>query len=189
MLRRPRFPGALPAILTLTASIFGLGLMGLSGDARAADAPKLLGKFDDWEAYTFGSGDSLICFVLSEPKTMLPAGATRGDAYFMITHRPAQKIRNEVSLRAGYAYSATSKPFATIGSAKFQMFSGVNEGGEQKSWAWLDNVSQETAMVKALRGGSNMVVKGTSERGTLTTDTYSLKGSSAAINKIDEACK
>jgi len=186
-----RFPGSLPvmAFLALAASLAPFALPGLSGEASAADAPKLLGKFDDWEAYTFGSGANQICFTLSEPKTMLPAGATRGDVYFMITHRPAQKIKNEISMRAGYAYSTTSKPFATIGSDKYQMFTGVSEGGEQRNWAWLDNVSQEAQMVKSLRAGSNMVIKGTSERGTLTTDTYSLKGSSAAINKIDETCK
>jgi len=191
MQRRARFLGSLPvmAFLALAASLAPFALPGLSGAASAADAPKLLGKFDDWEAYTFGSGTNQICFVLSEPKTMLPAGASRGDVYFMITHRPAQKIKNEVSMRAGYSYSATSKPFATIGSDKYQMFSGVNEGGEQKNWAWLDNVSQEAQMVKSLRAGSSMVIKGTSERGTLTTDTYSLKGSTAAINKIDETCK
>jgi hypothetical protein len=34
-----------------------------------------------------------------------------------------------------------------------------------------------------------MEIKGTSERDTLTTDTYSLKGSSAALKKIDDACR
>ncbi len=33
-----------------------------------------------------------------------------------------------------------------------------------------------------------MVVKGTSSRGTLTTDTYSLTGFSAALQSIDKAC-
>ena len=34
-----------------------------------------------------------------------------------------------------------------------------------------------------------MQVEGTSWRGTVTTDTYSLTGIAAAIDKIDEACK
>ena len=34
-----------------------------------------------------------------------------------------------------------------------------------------------------------MEIKGTSSRDTLTTDTYSLKGSAAALKKIDETCK
>jgi hypothetical protein len=39
-----------------------------------------------------------------------------------------------------------------------------------------------------MRAGSTMVVKGTSARGTRTTDTYSLKGVSAALDAIDKAC-
>jgi hypothetical protein len=34
-----------------------------------------------------------------------------------------------------------------------------------------------------------MVIKGTSSRGTLTTDTYSLAGFTAAYNAIEQACK
>jgi hypothetical protein len=33
-----------------------------------------------------------------------------------------------------------------------------------------------------------MIVKGTSSRGTLTTDTYSLSGFTAAFNAISKAC-
>jgi hypothetical protein len=157
--------------------------------ANAADAPKLLGKYDDWAAYTYGSGKDRICYVLSEPKSSLPKGAARGDVYFMVTHRPARKIRNEISMRIGYPFSATSKPFAKIDSKTFQMFSGVAEGGEHQNWAWLDNAKDEDKMVQALRAGSSMVIKGTSSRNTLTTDTYSLKGSSNALTKIDQTCR
>jgi hypothetical protein len=34
-----------------------------------------------------------------------------------------------------------------------------------------------------------MTVKGFSKRGTLTTDTYSLKGVSPALDKVAEGCK
>jgi hypothetical protein len=172
------------------APLMVLSLIALTvGAAQAADAPKLLGKYDDWAAYTYGSGKDRICYVLSEPKKQEPKGATRGDVYFMVTHRPGRNIRNEISMRVGYPFAATSKPFAKIGNETFQMFSGVAEGGEHQNWAWLDNAKDEGKMVKALRAGSSMVIKGTSSRKTLTTDTYSLKGSSSALNKIDETCK
>jgi hypothetical protein len=34
-----------------------------------------------------------------------------------------------------------------------------------------------------------MTVRGTSQRGTNTVDTYSLSGATAAVNAIDAACK
>ncbi len=166
------------------------GALGLAvSPANAADAPKLLGKYDDWAAYTYGSGKDRICYVLSEPKSQLPRGATRGDVYFMVTHRPGRNIRDEVSMRIGYPFADTSKPFAMINKDRYQMFSGASEGGEHRFWAWLDNAKDEGRMVKALRAGSSMIIKGTSSRKTLTTDTYSLKGSSAALSKIDSVCR
>ncbi len=186
MLRRTRFLAAPLAVMALAVT----GFIALpAAPASAADAPKLLGKFDDWAAYSFGTGTDRICYVLAEPKTQEPKGATRGDVYFMVTHRPGRNIRNEISMRAGYPFSATSKPFATIGKERYQMFTGVSEGGEHQYWAWLDNTKDEGKMVKDIRAGSSMVIKGTSSRKTLTTDTYSLKGSGAALSKIDSACK
>ncbi|MDO8290896.1 MAG: hypothetical protein Q7T44_16910 [Parvibaculum sp.] len=183
MLTRTRFFAALMALTGLAFTTL------TSGVAEAADAPKLLGKYDDWAAYTYGTGKDRICYVLSEPKKQEPKAAARGDVYFMVTHRPGRNIRNEISMRIGYPFAATSKPFAMIGKDRFQMFSGVVEGGEHQNWAWLDNTKDEAKMVKALRAGSSMVIKGTSARKTLTTDTYSLKGSGSALNKIDGACK
>lgn len=184
MLKRTRL------FATVSAGIVSFGIAALmASPVGAADAPKLLGKYDDWAAYTYGAGAERICYVLSEPKTQAPKGAKRGDVYFMVTHRPGRSIRNEISMRAGYVFAATSKPFATVGKAKFQMFTGVSEGGEHQYWAWLDNTKDEDKMVKAIRSGSNMVIKGSSAKKIVTTDTYSLKGSGTALNRIDAACK
>ncbi|MCR9243196.1 MAG: hypothetical protein NXH87_17585 [Rhodobiaceae bacterium] len=169
-------------LTTMTAVWFGIS-------AAAAEEPKLLGKYSDWAAYSYGSGSSRICYVMSEPKEMQPRGANRGDVFLMITHRPGQNVTNEVSMRAGYPFSDRSRPFAQIGSDKFQMFSGVSEGGENRYWAWLKDTSDEDRMATAMRRGSSMTVKGTSQRGTLTTDRYSLSGITAALNKIDDTCR
>ena len=40
-----------------------------------------------------------------------------------------------------------------------------------------------------MRNASEMTVKGISKRGTLTSDTYSLKGLSSALDKVAEGCK
>ena len=44
------------------------------------------------------------------------------------------------------------------------------------------------ALVDALKAGSQLTVRGTSQRGTDTTDTYSLSGVTAAMAEIDKAC-
>lgn len=40
-----------------------------------------------------------------------------------------------------------------------------------------------------MKAGRTMIVRGTSTRGTATTDTYSLTGFTAGMKAIDEACK
>ena len=39
-----------------------------------------------------------------------------------------------------------------------------------------------------MKAGKQLIVRGTSSRGTATTDTYSLAGFSAALAAIDKAC-
>ena len=44
-------------------------------------------------------------------------------------------------------------------------------------------------LLAAMKRGNTMIVTGTSSRGTLTTDRYSLSGITAAIEAIGKACK
>jgi hypothetical protein len=55
--------------------------------------------------------------------------------------------------------------------------------------AWSKDKEHDKEIVGALKKGSEMSLKGQSWRGTSTTDHYSLEGVSAAVDKIDEACK
>ena len=54
--------------------------------------------------------------------------------------------------------------------------------------AWLASMDDESGFVASLKKGTKLVVKGTSGRGTQTTDTYSLAGVTAAMDAIDKAC-
>ena len=54
--------------------------------------------------------------------------------------------------------------------------------------AWLASTGDESGFVAALKAGTQLVVRGTSQRGTNTTDTYSLRGVTAAMTEIDKAC-
>ena len=64
----------------------------------------------------------------------------------------------------------------------------IHANTNAKQWAWVDNEAGQGALVNAMKRGNELVFKGTSERGTLTTDSYSLKGVTAAMRAIDKAC-
>jgi invasion protein IalB len=59
----------------------------------------------------------------------------------------------------------------------------------QDDGAWVQNAAEEPQMVAAMRKGSELVVQSMSSHGTKTTDTYSLKGISDALDKVSAECK
>ena len=59
----------------------------------------------------------------------------------------------------------------------------------QNDGAWVKNAAEEAQMVDAMRKGADLVIKSESSRGTKTTDTYSLKGISDALDKVAAECK
>jgi invasion protein IalB len=59
----------------------------------------------------------------------------------------------------------------------------------QKDGAWIKNMAEEARMLDAMRKGSDLTVKGTSARGTNSTDQFSLKGLPQALERADQACK
>lgn len=155
--------------------------------ADAADA-RPIGTFNDWSAYVEGNGKTKLCYIVGEPRNKLPRAARRGDVYITVSHRPGAGVRNEVSVRIGYPFSAESNPFARVGSDTFNFFTGVRASTNAKEWAWLENEARQGTLVSAMKRGNELIFKGTSERGTLTTDSYSLRGATAAMKAIDKAC-
>ncbi len=165
-----------------------LGLVPLGFIAAPASANEPQASFKDWRLFVDGSGAAKNCYIVGEPKRMAPANAKRGDTYLVVAHRPGQGIRNEVSLRIGYPFSATSNPFAEVGADKFDFFTGVQAQNGAEEWAWMVDLKAQPQLVTAMKRGNELVFKGTSARGTLTTDSYSLSGVTAAMKALDEAC-
>jgi len=146
--------------------------------------PTLLGQFGDWGAYTAAPGGRKVCFALAKPKTSKtePAGRNRDQSYMFVSSRPADKVKNEVSVVIGYPFKTSSDATAEIGSARFAMYT-------QNDGAWIKNIAEEARMVDAMRKGADVVVKGTSGRGTQSTDQYALKGLAQALDRIDQECR
>lgn len=153
--------------------------------APAASAPTLLGSFKSWTAYTTGTGDAKVCYALSQPKSSDPKSVKRDPMFFLISDWPSRKVKAETEVVAGYQYKDGSNVDTQVGSDKFAFFT-QNDGTD--GTAWVKDLAQEPNLVDAMRRGSQMIVTGISARGTLTKDTYSLSGISAALNKIHSTC-
>ena len=143
---------------------------------------KELAKFNDWSAFAEGEGKNLACMAVSKPKKAEGNYSRRGDVFAIVTHLPGQNKWNEFSIVAGYNFQPNSNPDVTIGDMKFQLFTSGSR-------AWSFSPSEDEKIVKFLKNSMKMKVVGTSSRGTITSDTYSLVGFSKAYQKINEACK
>ena len=157
-------------------------IMALTPVAQAQQATEL-GTFNAWTAWQATDASGLICYISAAPQASEPAGANRDPIHFMIIHRKGMGTKNEVQTIIGYPYNATdAKASASIDGKSYPM---VTEG----SAAWLASTGDETGFVQAFKAGTKLQIKGTSQRGTNTTDSYSLSGATAAMNAIDAACK
>lgn len=146
----------------------------------AAFAATNLGTFDFWTAWTDTDGGGKICYVSSTPQTSEPSNVNRGAIHFIVTIRPTN--RNEVATIVGYPIHETD-PKASV-SVDGRSYPMVTQGES----AWLASIEDEPGFVGAMRAGSAMVVRATSQRGTNTVDTYSLRGVTAALNKASQEC-
>ena len=180
---KPAAPAAAPAKPAAAQPPAKPAAAALAAAAGAAQ-PALLGQYGDWGAYAASPGGSKVCFALAKPKTtkIEPAGRKRDPSYIFVSTRPADNVKNEVSVIIGYPFKTSSDATAEVGAVKFAMYT-------QNDGAWIKNVAEEARMVDAMRKGADLTVKGTSGRGTASTDQYSLKGLAQALEKIEQECK
>lgn len=157
-------------------------LMAFAPVVQAQEATEL-GTFNAWTAWQTTDTTGVICFISAQPQSSEPAGANRDPIHFMILHRKSMSIKNEVQTIIGYPFNTTNgNASASIDGKSYLMTT-------QGSAGWLASKNDEGGFVTAFKAGTSMVVKGTSQRGTNTADTYSLSGATAAMNAIDTACQ
>lgn len=147
--------------------------------AAAAQNVDLVEKQGAWSVYADAAKE--VCFVASQPQAVEPLGANRGPIFFYISAWPKDGVKAEPSVKVGYPVNTDKDMSVTVGSDTFKLFVKGERG-------FVADAGEEQKLVDALKKGSNAVVKATSTRGTNTTDTYSLMGITAALDKLAATC-
>jgi hypothetical protein len=152
--------------------------------AAGGAEPTLIGQFGTWGAYTAMPNGKKVCFALAKPASSKtnPPNRPRDPAYAFVSTRPAEKVVNEVSIMIGYMLKPGSESSLEVGGASYAMYT-------QGDGLWIKNAAEEERMVDAMRKSADVTVKGVSAKGTETTDTFSLKGLSQALDKLAQDCK
>lgn len=146
-----------------------------------AQQPNFIGENGDWKAYTFKRGSETVCYMASTPEKSTGDYNSRGRIYALITNDPGQGVDNQFSIVTGYTYRKDSSVNIEIGGTRFELFTDDDK-------AWTRGPEDDAKLIGAMIAGADMIVEGTSSRGTATTDTYSLIGFTATKRVIDQAC-
>ena len=146
----------------------------------SANTPRSTGKYKNWESFTGETDKGKMCFAQTIPTKRAPSSIQRGKSKLFVTFRPAENIKDEVSLTSGHDYK-TSTVTAASGKKKYSFFS-------QKSFAWLLDDQEEKKFIKLMKRATNLIIKARTIKGAETTDHYSMMGFTKAYNTAKKTC-
>ncbi|MBL8806169.1 MAG: hypothetical protein JNN22_04910 [Rhodospirillales bacterium] len=152
--------------------------------------PRQIGAHEGWIAVDAGTGPNRVCYLVGRPSKSesKPANAKRGEISLSVAHYPGANRTNELTWVAGYPLRDDGPMVIEVGKVKVPM-SNLSQPNSEKAWT-RDEPGNRQA-VDAMRqaaAGATAIVKGTSGRGTQTTDTFTLNGFAKALADIDKAC-
>lgn len=164
-------------------TLLGVVLTCLAATPAAAQGgqSKPVAQYGDWSVYT-NAASPKVCYAISQPKTRQPEGLTRDPAYFFISTRPGENVKNEVSITVGFALKSGTDAELTVGDLKLSLYT-------KDKGAWVRSVADEAKLVDTMRRGRDLTLVSVSGRGNKTTDKYSLSGISQALDRVAQECR
>lgn len=139
----------------------------------------------DWSVFV--EQDPTECWSVSAPKETVNmrdgrvVAVRRGDILLFVTFRPSNEVQGEVSFTGGYPFAQGSTVTLEIGDAAFEMFT---EG----EWAWPATSGDDTKITTQMKRGTSAILTARSSRGTVTKDSFSLLGFTAALEEAERRC-
>jgi hypothetical protein len=143
---------------------------------RTSNAPKSIGKWDDWQAATHQEGGALVCYAFTRATASAPALTGRGDVVLTVTQRPGG--RDAVAISAGFAYAAGAEAQVQVDSAQLPFYTANRSAFARDG----------RAAVAAFERGRQAVARSPAPRAATVSDTFSLRGFTPAYAAINRAC-
>jgi hypothetical protein len=148
---------------------------------NAEENLKSLGKFKDWESFILSKEGSKICYAQSIPVVKAPKKFKRDPSRLFVSFRPAENIKNEISVTNGYEFKLKAPVAAKSGKKNYDLFS-------KGRFAWVVDDKDEKKLISTMKKASRLMIIGNSEKGTQTTDHYSMMGFTKAYNAAKKNC-
>ena len=149
--------------------------------ANAEENLKSVGKFKDWESFVLSQDGNKTCFAQSTPVVRAPKKLKRDPSRLFVSFRPAENIKNEVSVTNGYEFKLKTPVAAKSGKKSFDLFS-------KGRFAWVVDSEDEEKLIVTMKKASRLMIIGNTKKGDQTTDHYSMMGFTKAYNSAKKSC-
>jgi hypothetical protein len=149
--------------------------------ANAEGDLKSLGKFKDWQSFVLLNEGIKTCFAQSIPVVKAPKKFKRDDSRLFVSFRPGENIKNEISVTNGYEFKLKAPVAAKSGKKSYDLFS-------KGRFAWVADDKDDIKLISTMKKASRLMIIGNSEKGTQTTDHYSMMGFTKAYNAAKKNC-
>lgn len=184
---------------SLFAGMAALAMLGTAAFAQEQESTNRVAAITDWSVFaesyasdgstTEASAEGAImeCWAVSAPKESVNTrdgrvvAVRRGDILLFATFRPSADVSGEIAFTGGYPFAEGSTVSLEIDDASFELFT---EG----EWAWPASASDDIKIATAMKRGTLAILTGRSSRGTVTKDSFSLLGFTAALENAEERC-
>ena len=147
----------------------------------AEESLKSIGKFKDWESFVLSNEGVKTCFAQSIPIVRAPKKLKREPSRLFVSFRPAENIKNEISVTNGYEFKLKAPVSAKSGKRTYNLFS-------KGRFAWTEDKEEDQKLITTMRKASRLMIIGNSEKGEQTTDHYSMMGFTKAYNAAKKSC-
>jgi len=170
-------------LLLLASFLFGSSVHAAPAPSHVAhplakpDGPKALGKFEDWTAATHIEGGQTVCYAFTRASSSSPNLSGRGDVILSVTERPTG--RDAVAISAGFAYNADAAVVVDVDQTKLEFYTAQRSAFARDGHA---------AVAAFDRGRHTAVAHSPGPRHAEVSDTFSLRGFSAAYAAITKVC-
>ena len=162
-------------ILILSLFYFTFGIL------NAEENLKSVGKFKDWESFVLSQDGNKTCFAQSTPVVRAPKKLKRDPSRLFVSFRPAENIKNEISVTNGYEFKLKAPVAAKSGKKSYDLFS-------KGRFAWVVDSKDEARLIVTMKKASRLMITGMTKKDDQTTDHNSMMGFTKAYNIAKKSC-
>ena len=160
-------------------------LVFLCSNALAQETSNRVSTKTDWSVFV--ESDPTECWAVTAPTETVNkrdgsiVAVRRSKILLFVFYRPSDNVKGQVAFTGGY-------PFAKERSIALDLDGVTFKLAADGEWAWPPSTADDAKIIAAMKRGAKAIVTAQSERGTVTKDTFSLKGFTAAVKDAEKRC-